>query len=70
MSLVGEWDIIGTTRENSSIYNGARVNKSKWECCFCEYKSLIEQHFFICNKLNRYGILMFKVMCSGYIWEE
>lgn len=39
-------------------------------CCFCEYKSLIEQHFFICNKLNRYGILMFKVMCSGYIWEE
>lgn len=34
------------------------------------YKSLIEQPFFICNKLNRYGILMFKVMCSGYIWEE
>ncbi len=30
----------------------------RWECCFCEYKSLIEQHFFICNKLNRYGILM------------
>ena len=29
-----------------------------------------QQHFFICNKLNRYGILMFKVMCSGYIWEE
>lgn len=29
-----------------------------------------EQPFFICNKLNRYGILMFKVMCSGYIWEE
>ena len=44
--------------------------KTAWECCFCEYKSLIEQHFFICNKLNRYGILMFKVMCSGYIWEE
>ena len=77
--LTGMWQVSG--RSNITDFEEVvKLDKqyiSEWTmgldielCCFCEYKSLIEQHFFICNKLNRYGILMFKVMCSGYIWEE
>lgn len=32
MSLVGEWDIIGTTRENSSIYTIHGAKSYEWYC--------------------------------------
>ena len=49
-----------------------RFGKTIWKATkvVAVFSFLIEFTQLLFHKLNRYGILMFKVMCSGYIWEE
>jgi len=49
-----------------------RFGKTVWKATkvVAVFSFMIEFTQLLFHKLNRYGILMFKVMCSGYIWEE